>query len=190
MKLIIGLGNPGDKYEKTRHNTGFRAVDVLVDKKEWKENDKFNATIAETKIGKVGSGHARCLLAKPQTFMNNSGDAVGKIARYYKIKKENILIIYDDIDLLIGQLRLRPSGSTGGHQGMTSVLSILKTDKIARLKIGIAEKKAGKQRVPSESYILKPASKTGEAIIKKSLKKVPEIVEEWLGGAEKTTTTI
>ncbi len=184
MKLIIGLGNPGEQYEKTRHNTGFRAVDSLVDKKDWKENDKFNSLVADIKIGK-----SKAIFAKPQTFMNKSGEAVGKIARYYKIKKEDILVIFDDIDLLAGTIRLRPSGSTG-HQGMASVLKTLKTENLARLKIGIAEKKAGKQRVPSEDYILKPASKSGETTIKKSLKKVPEIVEVWIKGTEKTTVTV
>jgi len=185
MKLIIGLGNPGEEHEKQRHNTGFLAVDTLADKKSFKQDDKLNALIADAKLGK-----SKVLLAKPQTFMNKTGDSAGKIARYYKIKKEDILIIYDDIDLLIGTLRLRPDGSSGGHQGMESILSALKTDKIARLKIGIAEKKAGKQRVSSEDYILKPPSKEGEKIIKKSLKKVPEIVEEWIAGTKTTTITI
>ncbi|MAG29197.1 aminoacyl-tRNA hydrolase [bacterium] len=185
MKLIIGLGNPGKEYEKTRHNTGFRAVDVLVDKGDWKMNDKFNAEIAETKIGK-----SKTILAKPQTFMNKSGDAVGKIARYYKIKKENILIIFDDIDLLVGTLRLRPDGSSGGHQGMQSVLTSLKSDKIARLKIGVADQKAGKQRISSEDYILKPPSKSGEIKLKKSLKLVVDIIDEWLSGNDTTTMAI
>jgi PTH1 family peptidyl-tRNA hydrolase len=185
MKLIIGLGNPGEDYEKTRHNTGFRAVDVLADKDDWKMNDKFNAEIAEVKIGK-----SKIILAKPQTFMNKSGDAVGKITRYYKIKKEDILIIFDDIDLLTGTLRLRPDGSSGGHQGMQSVLTSLKSEKIARLKIGVAETKTGKQRISSEDYILKPASKAGEAKIKKSLKLTEEIIELWLSGTDTTTMII
>lgn len=185
MKLIIGLGNPGEEYKTTRHNTGFRAVDALVDKNNWKQDDKFNAEIADAKIGK-----AKVILAKPQTFMNKSGEAVGKIARYYKIKKDDILIIYDDIDLLTGTLRLRPSGSSGGHQGMQSVLGALKTEDVARLKIGIAEKKTGKQRVSSEDYILKPASKEGEKIIKKSLKKISEIIEQWLDNTATTTITL
>ncbi|MBI2050515.1 MAG: aminoacyl-tRNA hydrolase [Parcubacteria group bacterium] len=185
MKLIIGLGNPGKQYEKTRHNSGCMAVDVLAGKNKWKMADKFSAEIAEVKIGK-----AKILLAKPQTFMNNSGQAAGKLARFYKIKKEDILVIYDDIDLVAGVLRLRPSGSSGGHQGMQSVLSSLKTDSIARLKIGIAEKFGGKQKVSSENYVLKPPSKTAEAVIKKSLALVPEMVESWIGGAMNTTVSL
>ena len=185
MKLIIGLGNPGEQYKNQRHNTGFRALDELADKKSFKQNDKFNALISDSKIGK-----SKVILAKPLTFMNNSGDAVGKIARFYKIKKQDILIIFDDIDLMIGTLRLRQEGSSGGHRGIESVIATLKTEKIARLKIGIAEKKAGKQRVSSEDYILKPASKDAEKILKKSLKQVPDIVEEWLVGETKTTISL
>jgi peptidyl-tRNA hydrolase, PTH1 family len=184
VKLIIGLGNPGEEHETQRHNAGFWAVDVLADKKDWKEDAKRNALIAQTKISK-----SKLILAKPTTFMNNSGEAVGKVARYYKVKKEDILVIYDDIDLVVGTLRLRPTGSSGGHNGMHSVLKSLKSDKVARLKIGIAEKKAGKQRVALEDYILKPPGKDAEKIIKKSLKKIPEIIEQWLNG-ESTTTVV
>ncbi len=185
MKLIIGLGNPGAPYEKTRHNTGFHAVDVLAGKNKWKLSDKLNAEITETKIGKT-----KVTLAKPQTFMNNSGLAASKLARFYKIKREDILVIHDDIDLVAGTLRLRPVGSSGGHQGMQSVLSSLKSDNVARLKIGIAEKKGGKQKLASEDYVLKSPSKQAEATIKKSLKLVPELVESWIGGAMTTTVSL
>ena len=185
MKLITGLGNPGTQYERTRHNTGFRALDKLADASGWNAQEKFSALIATVKIGKT-----KVMLAKPQTFMNKSGDAVGKIARYYKIKKDDVLVIYDDIDLLVGTLRLRPNGSSGGHQGMASVLKALRTENVARLKIGIAEKRPGKQRVASEDYILKPATTSGEAALQKSLEKVPEIVGMWLKGETKTTATV
>ena len=185
MKLIIGLGNPGKEHEKERHNTGFLAVNALANKNTFKQEDKFNAEITDTKLGKT-----KALLAKPQTFMNKSGQAVGKIARYYKIKKQDILVIYDDLDLPVGTIRLRPDGSSGGHRGMDSILHALRTDKIARLKIGIAEKKAGKQRVSSEDYILKPPSKDAEKILKKTLKQIPDVVDEWLSGAQKTTITL
>ena len=177
MKLIIGLGNPGKQYERTRHNTGFHAVDVLAGKSDWKISDKFSAETAEVKIGKT-----KVLLAKPHAFMNNSGQAAAKLVRFYKIKKEDILVIYDDIDLIVGTLRLRPEGSSGGHQGMQSVLQSLKSEKVARLKIGIAEKFGGKQKISSENYVLKPPSIAADAAIKKTLKLVPEIVEQWIGG--------
>lgn len=185
MKLIIGLGNPGEQYEKTRHNTGFRAVDVLAAHDGWKLSEKFSAEIAETKIN-----NAKVLLAKPQTFMNNSGQAAAKLVRFYKIKKEDVLIIHDDIDLVVGTLRLRPHGSSGGHQGMQSVLSSLESETIARLKIGIAEKRGGKQKVSSESYVLAHPSKAAEATIKKSLALAPEVVERWIGGERTTTVSV
>lgn len=182
MKLVIGLGNPGKQYEKTRHNTGFHAVDVLAGASNWKLSKKFSAEIAETKIG----AH-KVLLAKPQDFMNNSGLPAAKLVRFHKIKKEDVLVIYDDIDLVAGTLRVRTGGSSGGHQGMQSVLAGLKTDKIARLKIGIAEKFGGKQKISSEDYVLKAPSKKAAEILKKSLALVPEIVASWASGVATTT---
>ncbi|MDZ4221562.1 MAG: aminoacyl-tRNA hydrolase, partial [Patescibacteria group bacterium] len=129
----------------------------------------------------------KVMLAKPQTFMNNSGLAASKLARFYKIKKEDILIIYDDIDMVAGTLRLRHEGSDGGHRGLRSILQSLKSEKIARLKIGIAEKKGGKQRVSSEDYVLKPPSTSANGLIKKSLALVPEAVERWLNGEAAAT---
>jgi peptidyl-tRNA hydrolase, PTH1 family len=185
MKLVIGLGNPGKEYEKTRHNIGFVAVEILSQQKEWKEKSKFNSLICETKIGS-----SKIILAKPQTFMNNSGDATSKIAKFYKIKNQDILIICDDIDLMAGTLRLRQEGSNGGHKGLESVLLSLKTQKIARIKIGVAEKKTCKQNIPSEKYILKKPSEKTEKILKQSLKKIPEIVEFWARGGNNTTASI
>lgn len=175
MLLIIGLGNPGKQYELTRHNTGWRALDVLAEKTPWKESKKFQAQTAEIMIA-----NKKVILAKPQTFMNKSGVAVKKIASFYKIPLANILIIYDDIDLLVGTTRLRPEGSDGGHQGMASIITTLKTNEISRLKIGIAEKVAGKQSIPSEDYVLHPFSKSAEIKIKKALAQTPELVSNWI----------
>lgn len=175
MKLIIGLGNPGKEYAKTRHNAGFRVVDVLAGEATWKKEKKFNALIAETEIAKK-----KVLLAKPLTFMNDSGKTARQIIDYYKISLKDALIIYDDIDLLVGQIRLRPFGSAGGHNGMESVLEHLGTQDVARLRIGIAEKQAGKQDVPSEEYVLKNFSKSGEKKIKDALQKIPNYIESWV----------
>lgn len=182
MKLIIGLGNPGAKYEKTRHNAGFMALDTLAGTVAWNMSGTCKSEIAEVKIGST-----KALLAKPQTFMNDSGDAAGKLARFYKIKKESILVVYDDIDLVVGTLRLRGEGSDGGHRGLRSILQSLKTKNIARLKIGIAENKGGKQRTSSESYVLKAPGKAGSIALKKSLALVPEAVERWLSGEAAAT---
>ena len=175
MKLIIGLGNPGSKYAPTRHNTGWRAVDVLAGNTKWQTDKKFRSQIVE--LNKDG---AKIILAKPQTFMNESGQAVRLLTDYYKIPLTDVLVICDDIDLLLGETRWRGSGGSGGHNGLASVIAHLGTERFGRLRIGVAEEKTGKQDIPSEDYVLQPFSKNGEAIIKKSLATVPEIVKSWL----------
>ena len=175
MKLIIGLGNPGKKYSSTRHNVGWRAVDILAGDAPWKESKKFNALLAELNLG-----GEKIMLAKPQTFMNKSGQAVQALASWYKVPLANILIIHDDLDLLAGTARLRTEGSSGGHNGLASIIESLATEKVSRLKIGIAEKQAGQQSVPAEVFVLQPPSSRAEAKIKKSLAEAPEIVRKWL----------
>lgn len=175
MKLIVGLGNPGKKYERTRHNTGFRALDVLAGKIKWQDNKKFNTQLTE-----INFADNKILLAKPQTFMNKSGLAVRQLVDFYHLDIKDVLIIYDDLDLLIGQTRLKKSGSSGGHNGMASVIENLGTNEINRLKIGIAEKTTGKQTVSAEQYVLKPFTREASAIIKKTLEKIPELINTWL----------
>jgi peptidyl-tRNA hydrolase, PTH1 family len=135
MKLIAGLGNPGPRYERTRHNVGFMVVDELL--RRWgagaAEYDKdYEAMVAE-----AAAGGQRVLLLKPQTFMNLSGTSVQAASRFYKIAGEDCLIVFDDLDLEPGQLRLRPTGSAGGHKGMADVIGRCGTDAIGRLRIGI-----------------------------------------------------
>lgn len=134
--IIAGLGNPGTKYEDTRHNSGFMAVEVLAEKQGVQlKKLRFKSLTAEADIG----GH-RCLLMKPTTFMNNSGDAIEEAAHFYKIPPENTLIIYDDITLDVGRLRIRGKGSDGGHNGMKSVILRLNTDAFPRIRIGVGKK--------------------------------------------------
>lgn len=175
MKLIIGLGNPGAKYAVTRHNAGFRAVDVLAGHTKWRANKKFNAHIAE-----IRKGDEAIILAKPQTFMNESGAAARLLIDFYKIPLASVLVIYDDIDLILGETRLRASGGSGGHNGLASVIAHLGTEAIARLRLGIAEEKTGKQNIPAEDYVLQPFSLDGEIKIKKTLAQAPELVQVWL----------
>jgi len=175
MKLIIGLGNPGKKYANTRHNIGWQALDVLAADAEWKTSKKFQSLLAEINIA-----GAKALLAKPQTGMNKSGQAVRALASFYKIPLENILVIHDDIDLLASSTRLRAEGSSGGHNGLASIIESLGTEQVSRLKIGIAEKQAGKQAVPSEIYVLQPPGAIAAVKIKKSLATLPEILALWL----------
>lgn len=134
--IIVGLGNPGRQYETTRHNTGFICIDRLAQKHSISiKKLKFKSIIGEGRIeGK------RCLLIKPQTFMNSSGEAVRDAAEFYKIPPENIIIIYDDISLDPGKLRIRRKGSDGGHNGIKSIIYHLKSDNFPRIKVGVGAK--------------------------------------------------
>ena len=131
--LIVGLGNPGDKYAKTRHNMGFLTLDLLAEKLHVKiDRIKFKAVVAQTEFG-----GARCLLMKPQTFMNLSGDAVIQAVNFYKIKPSHVIVVSDEISLPIGKVRVRPSGSAGGHNGLKSIIACLGTDEFPRVRIGV-----------------------------------------------------
>lgn len=134
--LIVGLGNPGAKYERTRHNAGFLAVDLLSEQLGFSvKHLKWKALVGECRID-----GARCLVMKPQTFMNNSGEAVRDCAAFYHIPPENIVVIYDDISLDVGKLRIRRKGSDGGHNGIKSILCLLNNDQFPRVKIGVGKK--------------------------------------------------
>jgi PTH1 family peptidyl-tRNA hydrolase len=130
MRLMVGLGNPGRRYEKTRHNVGFLVVEELARSEglRWEVEKKWEAEIAR--------GDAFTCL-KPQTYMNLSGESVAAYATFYKIEVEEILVIYDDVDLDLGALRFRASGSAGGHRGVASIIECLGSDRFARLKVGI-----------------------------------------------------
>lgn len=134
--LIVGLGNPGKKYELTRHNAGFLFADLLADKQGVKISKiQFKSVTADIELaGK------KCLLMKPQTFMNNSGEAVKQAAAFYKIPPEKIIVVFDDISLPCGKLRIRRKGSDGGHNGIKSIIYLLNSDKFPRVKLGIGEK--------------------------------------------------
>lgn len=136
-KLIIGLGNPEKKYDKTRHNIGFEAVDRLAQQWQlpWQENRRFQGLIAEG----LSVGQQKTYLLKPLTYMNRSGQAARAVLDWYKIEPESTLVIYDEMDLPLGRLRLRLSGSAGGHNGMKSLIAHLGTPNFPRLRIGIGK---------------------------------------------------
>lgn len=133
--MIVGLGNPGEQYRRTRHNCGFLAIDYIAEKyaagKPFRK--KFSALVCECRIGT-----AKVLLLKPQTFMNNSGEAVSLAKRFYKLPAENVLVISDDASLPLGRIRLRKSGSDGGQKGLRNIILHLSTDRVPRIKVGIA----------------------------------------------------
>jgi PTH1 family peptidyl-tRNA hydrolase len=185
MKLIVGLGNPGEKYENTRHNIGFAVIsDFRIqnsDFSDWKINKKFNADIADGKFGRE-----KIVLLKPLTFMNNSGRAVAAAAHFYKIKPADILIIHDDIDLLLGKIRIKQGGSSGGHRGVESTIAALGSKNFARLKIGVAPE-ARPKNFDAAKFVLKKFAKTEEKtvgdIIKKATDTVALIIGEGLSRA-------
>lgn len=150
MYLIIGLGNPDKKYDRTRHNIGFTAVDFLVETfglEKFKLQDKFKSAIS---LGQINE--QRVIIAKPQTYMNNSGRAVQLLKNYYKIQNEDLIIIYDELDLPLGKIRLRQDGSSAGHNGIKSIIDYLTTDKFYRIRIGIRNKDADK--IPANKFVL------------------------------------
>jgi len=132
MYLIAGLGNPGREYVGTRHNVGFEVVDALCAKFDIKMNkEKFRAVLGDGRIA-----GEKVIVAKPQTYMNLSGESIREIAEWYKIEEENIIIIYDDISLPAGRLRIREKGSAGGHNGIKNIIYQLQTDVFPRIKVG------------------------------------------------------
>ncbi len=135
MYIIAGLGNPGKKYEKTRHNMGFLVLDELASAHEIKISKiKFKALVGEGRIAEE-----KVLLVKPQTYMNLSGESLREVMAYYDVPGENLIVVYDDLDLETGALRIRKKGSAGSHNGMKSVIYQLQTDEFPRIRIGIGE---------------------------------------------------
>ncbi|MDE5973505.1 MAG: aminoacyl-tRNA hydrolase [Eubacterium sp.] len=134
--IVAGLGNPGAKYEMTRHNAGFLAMDLLaINKNIDIKRLKHHSLVADAQIG-----GKRCLIMKPQTMMNNSGEAIGEAARFYKIPPENVIVVYDDISLDVGQTRIRRKGSAGGHNGIKSIIAHLGSENFPRVKVGVGKK--------------------------------------------------
>lgn len=173
--LIVGLGNPGEKYSFTRHNAGFLCVDLLAEQNGFSlKRLKFRSLTADTTL----AGH-RCLVLKPQTFMNNSGEAVRDAAAFYKIPPERILVIFDDVSLDVGRLRIRRKGTDGGHNGLKSIIYHLNSDAFPRIKIGVGKK-------PHPDYDLADwvlsSFKTDEQPLKAALERACEAVPLILDG--------
>ena len=167
MYLIAGLGNPTREYEKTRHNVGFEAIDILA--------DKAGTTVTEKKhkalYGKGYIGGQKVILAKPQTYMNLSGESIREIADFYKIGPENIIILCDDINLSEGQLRIRLKGSAGGHNGLKNIISHLGTQEFPRIRIGVGEKPRG---MDLADYVLGRFPKEQQAVMEEAYRDAAE----------------
>ena len=174
IRLIAGLGNPGPEYTDTRHNAGFRFLDVLCAQLRCslRNESRFSGSVAKTAIA-----DGEVWLLAPQTFMNNSGGAVAALARFYKIAPAEILIVHDELDLAPGVARLKRGGGTGGHNGLSDIVEKLGTPEFARLRIGIGHPGSSSQVV---SYVLKraPSGEAAftEAAIQESLRYIPQIV--------------
>lgn len=166
MILIVGLGNPGKKYKKTRHNIGSRVLDEFQKENSFpflKFSQKLNSLISEGKIGRK-----KILLVKPQTFMNKSGQVVKALTTHYPLKTTNLIVIHDDIDLSLGKIRISKGRGSAGHKGVESIIKELRTKNFVRFRIGIQPKK-GKPKNP-EKFVLQKFFKTEEKIVKKIIK--------------------
>ncbi|MGG0658045.1 aminoacyl-tRNA hydrolase [Rummeliibacillus pycnus] len=173
MKLIIGLGNPGRDYEHTHHNVGFDTIDLLAEK--WGislNQQKFNAI-----YGTAHRPEGKVMLMKPLTYMNLSGEAVRPMMDYYDIDVEDIVVIYDDLDLEKGKLRLRQKGSAGGHNGIKSLIQHIGTQNYNRIRIGISRPPVG-MKVPD--YVLSRFSKEDQPVMQEAFGRAADACEYWL----------
>jgi PTH1 family peptidyl-tRNA hydrolase len=178
--LIVGLGNPGAEYAKTRHNAGFLLVEKLAAqwKTDWTNERKFVSRVA-----KAERNGKKVLLCEPQTFMNLSGEAVGALVNFYQLPLAKILVAVDDADLPLGEIRLRKSGSSGGHHGLESIEQHLASREFARLRIGIGRKDSSREIA---NYVLGKFEKSEGELLEKVLERAADQVETWLAaGIEK-----
>ncbi len=170
--LVVGLGNPGAEYADHRHNIGFRCIDHLAQEHGVALTKKrFKAVLGEGRIA-----GARVILAKPQTFMNDSGAAVGPLSRWYKIPPERVLVIYDDLDLPFGRIRVRPGGGSGGHNGIKSVIAALGTQEFPRIRVGIGRP----QRGDPVDYVLNAFDREQAPFVPDLCERVAQAVETFL----------
>ena len=168
MYMIAGLGNPGGKYEKTKHNMGFQVIDLLADKYHIEMNQKKHKAICGTGVIEG----VKVLLLKPQTFMNLSGESIRDAVDFYKIDPETeLIVIYDDISLAPGHLRIRKKGSAGGHNGIKNIIQHLGTQVFPRIRVGVGEKPEGWDLA---DYVLSGFSKEDEALVKESWERAVE----------------
>ena len=180
MYIIAGLGNPGREYENTRHNAGFKAIDEIAKKAGIGISEKKHKAL----IGKGVFAGEKVVLVKPQTYMNLSGESIREVTDYYKVDAESeLIVISDDIDLDIGQLRIRPKGSAGGHNGLKNIIQHLGTENFARVRIGVGAKRAGGDLV---SHVLGSVAGDDLELYDETIKNVADAVEMMiLEGTEK-----
>ena len=181
VKVVVGLGNPGKKYDGTPHNVGFSAVERLAERSDcqFRSGTRFKAEVAKTTMGSEA-----VMLVKPQTFMNLSGDAVGALLRYHKVPAANLIVVLDDVDLELGRIRIRPSGGSGGHKGLTSVIQHVGTGEFVRIRMGVGR---GIGTADVVSHVLSPFASAHRdsvgSMIERAADAVCEILESGVDSA-------
>ena len=174
MKIIAGLGNPGQKYDKTKHNTGFMTMDHYLDEKDLSlDKDKFEGHWTKQKINGED-----VILLEPQTYMNESGRSVSQVANFFKVDPADVLIIQDDMDMPIGKIRIRANGKSGGHNGIKSIIRDLGTEKFNRLKIGIRHPK----NATVVSWVLTPFNDEQQKLMDDAFASSVDIIDDFISG--------
>lgn len=174
MKLIAGLGNPGTKYDRTKHNTGFMTLDYYLKEKNLTlDKDKFAGHWTKQKMNGKD-----VILLEPQTYMNDSGRSVAQVANFFKIEPADIMIIHDDMDMPIGKIRIKNSGKSGGHNGIKSIIRDLGTDKFNRLKIGIRHP----QKTTVVSWVLTPFNEEQQKLMDDAFATSVHIIDDFIAG--------
>jgi len=180
--LMVGLGNPGREYRQTRHNSGFMALDRLASRL----NESFSKYQFRALTARCKYGDNRLILAKPQTFMNDSGQSVSGLVRFYKLPIRNLMVVYDDVDLPLGSLRIKPAGGSAGQKGMQSIIERLGTDDFPRMRIGIGRPLG---RMDAAAYVLQEFSRSEAALMPDILDKAVDAFLSFVTyGLEKTMT--
>ena len=173
MKLVVGLGNPGAKYKGTRHNVGFMTMDEVA----YQEKFDFDKALFDAVFAQVKIGGEKVIFMKPLTFMNLSGEAIRPLMNYFKIGIEDLLVVYDDMDLPVGKIRLRQKGGAGGHNGIKSIISCLGTSEFNRIKVGVGRPKDGRTVV---GHVLNRFEKEEEEDIIFAVQKSVDAIRSWI----------
>ena len=174
MKLVVGLGNPGKKYERTRHNLGFLIVDYIARQ----DNVAVKRKLCGATVGEWSNQGERCLFVKPQTYMNRSGEPVKELLRRFHAAANDVVVVYDDLDLPFGRIRIRPKGSAGGHRGVLSIMEELAGASFNRVRVGIGRPPQG---VDPVDYVLQPFNAEETAALGDVISKAGEAVMSLLG---------
>jgi len=182
MKLVVGLGNPGVRYRKTRHNVGFMVIDRLAVR--WGITLGGRRHEAESGVGTVAG--VRAVLARPRMFMNASGEAVAKLRRAYRLEPTEIVAVYDDLDLAVGRVRVRGNGGAGGHRGVESLIAAIGTG-FARVRVGIGRPVGGADPV---EFVLEPFTVVERAVIEGAVERAADGVESWLTSGLEVTMNL